>query len=116
MSLQTIANKHRVARIAHGCRMCGRTIQPGETYNHQTNVYDGGIYVWKQCAHCEAAVRILQLAKWADWPDEGIGPDLMGGFEPETIAHARIWIAWRNQWRRRDGSLRDIPQEVSRGE
>jgi hypothetical protein len=89
--------------------MCGRRIDPGEIYNHQRNVDSGSIRVWKQCAHCEAAVHILDLWGWAGRPDEGIGPELMADFEPETIAQARIWLGWKRQWRRRDGTLREVP-------
>jgi hypothetical protein len=107
--MYTIADERRRARKPHQCQMCFRQIDVGETYRHQRNVDGGYIWTWKDCAHCEAAVRILDLWMWAGMPDDGFGPDSMGAFEPETIAQARIWLGWKTQWRRRDGTLREVP-------
>jgi hypothetical protein len=107
--VDTLNRAIRKARKAHECSMCGRTIEPGESYDWSSNVYDGDFYVWKQCAHCDAMVRILNLHYWAAFPDEGLGPDDVGEFEPETIAQARIFIGWKTGWRRKDGTLREVP-------
>lgn len=104
----TLTDEKRRARIQHSCRMCMRTIDPGEIYRHVSYVYDGRITMWKECAHCTSAVRSLDLWAMADG-DEGIGPSDFEAFEPETIAQARVLIGWRGQWRRKDGSLREVP-------
>lgn len=107
--IETLNRAARKARKQHHCSMCGRVIDPGETYDCSTNIYDGNLYTWKQCRHCDAMVQILKLHDWAGYPDEGIGPDDVGEFEPETIAQARIIIGWRGKWRRKDGTLREVP-------
>lgn len=62
------------ARKTHRCMNCGCVaIQPGQTYERQTCVYDGRIYDWVSCAACNAIFGLV----WDYWgePDEGIGED-----------------------------------------
>lgn len=69
-----IRSKSVNARKAHGCETCNATaIQPGETYQRDTYVYDGRIYDWVQCSACSALGGIVY--EWAECPDEGVGRD-----------------------------------------
>ncbi len=108
--MQTLADTHRKARKQHVCQMCRRWIEPGEIYKHQVNADGGSAWTWKECAHCEAAVRILNLwDKWMDAPLEGFSYYEMQAYEPESIAEARMIVGWRTKWRRKDGTLREVP-------
>ncbi|PPJ31888.1 hypothetical protein C5E45_32885 [Nocardia nova] len=110
--MQIIADEKRKARKPHRCMTCGRTIDPGETYRHTRTVDGRDIWTWKECAHCGAMMTILRLWDWAE--DDGFNPDWINGFEPTTIAEARIFIGWRRKWRRKDGTLREVPEVVGR--
>lgn len=113
MSAQVIADEDRKARKPHRCGTCGRTIDPGETYRHTCMVDGRDIWTWKECAHCRAMMNILRLWDWAD-ADDGFNPEWINDFEPKTIAEARIWIGWRGQWRRKDGTLREVPAKAEK--
>ena len=106
-----IANEHPVARIMHRCDLCLRLIQPGERYNRQRIIGDDGPYVFKDCAHCSAAVKILDRVE-GDWYDSDFGYSSfdLADFEPTTIETARLKVMWRRQWRRRDRALYPIPE------
>ncbi|WP_454232169.1 hypothetical protein [Mycolicibacterium fortuitum] len=82
--MQTIDRSRPVARKAHRCSMCYRTIEPGEKYSRSFNVDSGDAWTWKECEHCEAMVCILW--KHFEWYafDEGYNADAMGEFEPTT--------------------------------
>ncbi|MFE5290108.1 hypothetical protein ACFRAQ_34515 [Nocardia sp. NPDC056611] len=98
----------RKARKSHSCQMCWRAIDPGERY-HYTRAVDGGyLWTWKECAHCVAAVKILDLHAWWEG-DDGIGPTAFEEYEPETPAEARIKADWETGWRDPGGALVDIP-------
>lgn len=107
--MQILTDLKRKARTAHRCQLCWRVIHSGETYRYQVNVYDG-IYTWKNCAHCDALMEILRVVDPWLFEDNGITRDGVGAWwEPESIAHMRLKVYWRNEWRRPDGTLRDIP-------
>jgi hypothetical protein len=106
----TLDSGKRKARKPHKCSMCYRVIDPGEVYEWQSNIHDNHLYTWKECAHCQAMQSIIDFAYWAGYPDEGIGPFDVGEYEPETIAEARLIVGWRTKWRRKDGTLREVPQ------
>lgn len=109
--IETLAEGTRKARTTHTCALCYRTIDPGENYHYQRNVYDGQIYTWKECAHCDAMRRLINFYDWWGDADEGgIGHDEVQGYEPTTIAEARLIIGWRGKWRRKDGTLREVPE------
>lgn len=114
--IETLHGGKRQARKPHTCSLCYRTIDPGETYESQTNIYDGHIYTWKECAHCDALRRLIDFELYADL-DEGIGPYDVGAYEPQSIAEARLIVGWRTKWRRKDGTLREVParEEADRG-
>jgi hypothetical protein len=109
---KTIADEQRKARKLHRCHMCFRHIEPGETYRHQRNVDGGTAWTWKCCAHCDAAIHILDL--WQGWHcgDEGLTHVDFEEFEPQTVAQARIKVGWRRRWRRKDGTLREVPTKA----
>jgi hypothetical protein len=106
--VQSLDYGKRKARKEHTCSLCARTIDAGETYEYQRNIYDGHLYTWKECVHCDAMRQLIDFSYWCDL-DSGVGPDDVGAFEPSTIAEARMIVGWRNQWRRKDGTLREVP-------
>jgi hypothetical protein len=110
MSPVVLASENPVARVEHGCQLCGRTIEPGERYNRQRNIGDDGPYVFKACAHCNAYVRLTDLSSWCD---DGYTIDDVYEYEPCTMREARWRAQHRRKWRRRDGSLYPIPGGAS---
>lgn len=46
--------KTHVARKPHRCYECHRTIQPGETYERTSSLYDGLWTISPTCTHCLA--------------------------------------------------------------
>lgn len=111
--MRTIANGYRKARKPHKCSLCLRTIDPGETYEYQRNIYDGHIYTWKECAHCDGMRRIIHFdVDYWDPDGAGVGPDDVGEYWPKSIAEARLIVGWRTEWRRKDGTLREVPTNV----
>jgi hypothetical protein len=112
VSVTVIADEHPTARIAHTCQMCGRTIQPGEVYRRQRNIWDGtDPYVWKECAHCEALLKVGTFDDY--WWDEGVNEDTIREWEPPTITDMRWKVQWLRRWARRDGSLYPIPARLT---
>lgn len=109
--MNTISQEHPVARKPHRCNMCYRRIEPGERYLKAFVVDSGDAWTWKECEHCEAMIHILreQLLDAIDY-GEGYSSDTMGEFEPSTIAEARLKVYWQHGWRRRDGTLRPVPE------
>lgn len=71
----TLRSSRPVARKAHYCDLCGTKILPGQSYDRQTNVFDGRVYDWKMCLEC-----VLVLSAVFDWLgdfayDQGVGTD-----------------------------------------
>lgn len=61
------------ARKAHPCCICtAPAVQPGETYERRTYVYDGQVYDWVNCKPCNDLISVV-----ADWSsaDEGVGQE-----------------------------------------
>lgn len=108
-----LATENPVARKEHTCSLCGRTIQPGERYSRQRCIGDDGPYVFKDCAHCHALVKVLNEVE-GDWYDTDFGYSMydVAEFEPSTIRTARLKVMWRRQWRRRDGALYPVPEPL----
>ncbi len=96
------------ARTPHTCNLCVRVIQPGETYERQTNLFDGRIYTFKTCAHCQQ-LAALYLHEWWD-DDAGYGPETVDSWEPATVTGLRHKVQWNRRWTRRDGQLYPIPE------
>lgn len=98
-----------VARVEHKCAECFRVIFPREIYRRTFGVWDGHPDTFKTCAHCLA----LQ-----SWLLRECNSFLYGGLSEEIDDHAReyqsVWlwrgrIGMRRKWRKRDGSLMQIP-------
>lgn len=98
-----------VARIAHECNDCGRTIRPGERYHRGAGMDGFTAWTWKECAHCVAIAPLVcepyedtyRMASFEEW-------------EPTSIAHLRLKANWGRRWERRDGSLVPIPVQTYR--
>jgi len=71
----TLRSARPTARKAHRCDLCGSRIEPGETYDRQTNIYDGHLYDWLTCQPCLPVFGAV--ITWLDgyWDDEGVGVD-----------------------------------------
>ena len=82
MSVVRFAESRPVARKAHRCNMCARMIAPGETYWASRNIYDGRVYTWKTCAHCDAAITATSLGDYL-YDCDGYGPDDVAEWEPQ---------------------------------
>lgn len=106
--IESLDSGKRKARKPHTCSLCSRTIDPGEMYEYQRNIYDGHIYTWKQCVHCDAMCRMVHFDYSAQL-DEGISPEFIADYWPRTIAEARLIVGWRTKWRCKDGTLREVP-------
>lgn len=114
--MDTISDERPVARKPHRCEMCSRRIDPGEQYHRQFIVDAGEAWTWKTCAHCEVFIDVIwdALSEYCNMWDEGIGQDSAADFEPSNLYEARLKVYWRNGWRRRDGSLRPVPQKPAK--
>jgi hypothetical protein len=99
-------SKDRRAVKAHRCTECGRTIDPGETYQHAAGLMDGNWFTFKTCAHCRTCCAWL-VAVCDGYLFEGVLEDL-GEHRFESVASwwllRRIAEA-RRKWRRSDGTL-----------
>ena len=59
-----------VARKQHRCDWCGKTIEPGETYNRSTWRYDS-VYDFHECTRCEPyVVEMWSTVAW--YSDAGL--------------------------------------------
>jgi len=101
--MQTLTESHPRARKAHDCSACHRTIGRGETYLRQVNV-DGDMWVWKECAHCQACRPILLDGLLADEP---LPPllDTLHELAYESGAHAILDMHAQHGWRYLDGGV-----------
>ncbi|WP_157378754.1 hypothetical protein [Burkholderia ubonensis] len=105
-----ISDGRRTARKEHRCAECGRMIQCGETYCYEYYKFDGRTEHHKTCSHC-MVVR--------QWLSDECGGWVYGGVEEDIREHAqdgygwpilRLTVAMKNNWARRDGSLRPVPK------
>jgi hypothetical protein len=98
-----------VARKSHLCEICGRTIQPGETYMRGSGYGDGEAFTWKECAHCEPFAKLVA----SRLREEEYSFDLLAEWdEPKTVAEARVLAQWRRKWTNRAGDLYPVPTLV----
>lgn len=100
---------HPTARKKHRCETCGRSIETGEKYHRYDGIYDGRANSWKDCGHCASLISIFNLP---DIYDEGVGPDAVEDWEPETVAGLRAKVYWLKKWRRPDGTLYPVPRRA----
>lgn len=97
-----------MAQKKHFCQNCGRVISKGEKYYRYDGIYGGRASSWKECAHCAALITVFKL--WDIYMyDEGIGPDEIEYWEPESLAGLRAKVQWKRAWTRPDGSLYPVP-------
>ena len=73
----TIKDSHPIARKEHICELCGGTINKGQKYYRQTNVYDGCIYDWIEHEECREIASELDMYDEYNY-DEGLSSE---GFE-----------------------------------
>ena len=52
---------HPTAKKKHKCMYCGGTINVGEKYERQTNLYDGQIYDWVAHLECQEVTGLLNM-------------------------------------------------------
>ena len=98
------------ARKTHRCMLCARIIRPGEQYLRGAGMDGSHAWTWKECAHCDAIRDVARAAVYDDEYDD----DLIGEWDPETLAHLRLKAMWKRQWTKRDGTLWPVPRKVHR--
>jgi hypothetical protein len=108
VSAEQIGFSTPVARIEHHCSLCDRTIEPGEQYARHRMVGDDGPYVWKECAHCRALMKVYGSEIVWDWY-EGWGDEDVREWEPSTAEGREAQAHWRARWRGPDGALYPVP-------
>lgn len=93
------------ARIHHQCSDCGRTIQPGETYQRQRGIHEGDPYTWKACRQC--AYIASQLWATRHFDDDGLYLPDVDWLDVITwsIGWALLARGFQRRWRNDDGSL-----------
>lgn len=106
---KVLREDQRVARTPHRCDLCGRTISKGEGHWAQTNIYDGRIYTFRTCEHCEAFISVCGVLDDIPWDEEGYGPDALECFDPGDRYALTYQQRWRRRWTRSDGTLYPIP-------
>ena len=67
--IQELKIVHPKAKKEHICMYCGCTIEKGEVYERQTNVYDGQVYDWVCHTDCQ---KLAQELRMFDDCDEGL--------------------------------------------
>lgn len=70
--VQTVDSGRRKARKSYRCGLCTALIEPRDLYAFQTNVYDGRIYTWRDCLHCDRDGVIHYVEAWTGGYDEGV--------------------------------------------
>ena len=106
-----LSEANHVARKAHKCRECARTIEPGERYHVDRFIWEGKLDTHKVCAHCMVA---------RNWLSNECGGWLFGCIEEDIREHARngdypmgvhrlaVGMAWK--WRAPSGKMLPIPK------
>lgn len=107
--MKTWTRLHPTAKKAHHCELCGRTINPGETYLRGSGYGDGEAHTWKECAHCEPLANLI-TTRWGE--AEYSFETLADWDEPKTVAEARVRAQWKRKWTNRAGDLYPVPHLV----
>lgn len=68
----TLREATRRARKQYRCGMCNTPIAVGEKHHVSTNLWDGRVYDWRECAGCGADNICAEVYYWAGYPDEGV--------------------------------------------
>ena len=96
---------HPKARVPHICDTCARIINTGEVYKRGFAA-DGEVWTWKECAHCEAMVRLYPEVVW----DETYDRDTFLDWDPDTfVGMLRRDRMLNHLWRHGNGELAAIP-------
>ena len=98
-----------IARKEHKCMFCCESINVGDKYERQTNIFDGQIYDWVCHLECQKITGLLNM--FDDYNDEGITSEYFQesisewlydhhyndetdtydeGFDPETMSYHEI--------------------------
>lgn len=105
-----------VARKAHRCAECGRTIEVGEQYRNERWVFDGRVSGQKTCYHCVFIARPWLMSNCGGWIYGAVYEDIFehfpDGSSDTPMNVGRIIVGMRRGWRRRDGSLTALPEGV----
>jgi hypothetical protein len=99
------------AKKQHRCNECHRTIEPGEKYLRETNVFEHRRNTYKTCSHCKVA---------RDWLWNECGGFIWGSVEEDIREHvfenyyamdlARVAMGMQWKWRTPSGKLLPIPK------
>ena len=90
----TIKDSHPIAKKEHICELCGCTINKGQKYYRQTNVYDGRIYDWVEHEECREIASELDMFGECDY-DEGLSSDLFKEILNDYIYQEHIAEDWQ---------------------
>lgn len=94
----------RKARIEHRCGDCLRSIEPGETYEYFTALYDGYWFEAKTCVHCIEARRWL-LDVCGGWLYTEVLDELREHYIESSlyasVSLGRLLAAGKRQWKNR---------------
>jgi hypothetical protein len=104
-----LADTEPRARKEHKCQLCERTIERGETYTAQRNIFDGRLYTFKACRQCMAFSSALHKAGFDD--DEGgyPWPSELDASEIASVGLSREHNLFRARWRDAEGALVEYP-------
>lgn len=74
-----------IARKAHHCHECNRTIQPGERYERVSAKWDGSVDTVKACVYCIAMRDLVeQRAKCFCWLHHHLRDDIRDWLDEEA--------------------------------
>jgi hypothetical protein len=96
------------ARVCHICCMCGRRIDPGETYHRTAGMDGSAAWTWKECAHCGVTASYVSQ----DWGLDEYDDDLLSEFGRqggESVAELRVAVQYRRRWHDTHGNLYPVP-------
>ena len=91
-----IADRQRRSRKPRWCQICATRINVGDLHHVSTNVYDGRIYDFRTCLHCERDGVVVYAYAWDESP-EGVTTEEAGGWAEEVMD----WTSWGWSWKRR---------------
>lgn len=91
----TLENGRRVARKPYRCGLCAIRINPGDLYAFQTNIFDGRIYTWRDCIHCDRDEILNYVHDWdGGWSDEGVDYEKAAQWAEEAVEWPKHWIRY----------------------
>ena len=113
--ISVLSEGQRRAKKAHKCGECGRTIEPGETYESVSGIYDGSFDTYKTCLQC-CSVRKWLANVCAGWVYSEVLEEIEEHFyEGYGMWLGRAAVSMRRKWRKFDGSLMlpmDLPDQL----